>query len=95
MMKTDPRYWDCECEENYIHDKRVGTFCPRCRTRAQDQPDSRPEEIRALYNRRADDAGGVRTSHKKAPGRTHRGLIRGRGVEGAALGGQALRVLGC
>jgi hypothetical protein len=75
-MKTDPRYWDCECEENFIHDNRVGTFCPRCRTRAQDQPDSRPEEVRAGYNRKSDDAVGERNSHKKAHGRIHRAGVR-------------------
>ena len=92
-MKTDPRYWDCECEENFIHDKRVGTFCPRCRQRAVDQPDSRPEEVRALYSRKSDDAAGTRTSHKKAPGRARREPARVRDSE-RLLGGQVLRALG-
>lgn len=41
---TTPLYWDCECEENYIHPK-TETSCPICRTVASDQPDSLVDEV--------------------------------------------------
>ena len=44
---TDPRFWDCECAEVYIHSKSIDTYCPLCKA---DQfhdvhPDARVLEI--------------------------------------------------
>jgi len=43
-MPTDPRYWDCECDTNYMHPKSEPS-CPECNTRSEDQPDSRINEL--------------------------------------------------
>ncbi len=43
-MKTDPRFWDCECPENYIHPKSE-TSCLECNANSDDQPDSMIAEI--------------------------------------------------
>ncbi len=45
-QETDPKYWDCECKDQYIHSKKEG-LCILCGTRREDQPDSRISE---LYN---------------------------------------------
>jgi len=42
---TDDAYWDCECRTRYIHRKDVSDHCNICGACAEDQPDSRPEEI--------------------------------------------------
>jgi len=42
---TDPNYWDCECEEKYIHHKSARKECTKCGTFHEDQPDSRVDEI--------------------------------------------------
>lgn len=42
--KTDPRFWDCECKENYIIPKSI-TYCWRCCTSHDEQPDSRVNEL--------------------------------------------------
>ena len=42
---TDPNYWDCECEDKYIHHKSARKECPKCGTFQEDQPDSRVNEI--------------------------------------------------
>jgi hypothetical protein len=41
---TDPRYWECECEHNYIHNK-TADICPLCETHQDDQPDARIHEL--------------------------------------------------
>jgi hypothetical protein len=41
---TTPEYWDCECEENYIHPKSQKK-CHICNTFSKDQPDSRISEV--------------------------------------------------
>ena len=28
VVATDPNYWDCDCDENYIHKKSVSLSCP-------------------------------------------------------------------
>jgi len=43
-IKTNPNYWDCECKHNYIHLKSE-TKCIHCGALANDQPDSRQNEI--------------------------------------------------
>lgn len=37
-------FWDCECEENFIHQKSV-PICDICNSHQEEQPDSRLEEI--------------------------------------------------
>ena len=43
---TDTRFWDCECDEYYIHVKLGAGVCGTCGTKGKDQPDSRTSEIR-------------------------------------------------
>jgi len=42
--RTTSLFWDCECEENYIHPKD-DALCPRCNTYRDDQPDSMVSEV--------------------------------------------------
>ena len=35
--------WDCECREDYIHS--ADSYCPRCDTGADTQPDARKAEV--------------------------------------------------
>jgi len=41
---TTPLFWDCECEQEYIHPAFVES-CPACGANRAEQPDSRLEEI--------------------------------------------------
>lgn len=45
---TNDNYWDCECEENYIHSKEF-TYCPKCNSVPFEMPDSREGEIKYGY----------------------------------------------
>lgn len=45
-IKTTEKYWDCECEKNFIHPK-IQTECPICGAVAEEQPDSRVNEVLA------------------------------------------------
>ena len=42
---TNQAYWDCECDEDYIHKKTEQKRCTKCDTFHEDQPDSRQHEI--------------------------------------------------
>ena len=42
---TTPEYWDCECTDNYIHDKSTTSVCPYCEAEQENQPDSRLDEV--------------------------------------------------
>ena len=45
-IMTHPEFWDCECEEDYIHPKeRDGGQCRRCGAYEADQPDSLIKEV--------------------------------------------------
>lgn len=45
-IQTNDRYWDCECETEYIHRKQVRLTCPRCGASESDgMPDSRVFEV--------------------------------------------------
>lgn len=46
---TTPLYWDCECEEDYIHPK-TESKCPVCGHFAEEQPDSRKVEVLAMLS---------------------------------------------
>ena len=45
LAQTNPDYWDCECEANYIHKKADRLACHRCGATQDEQPDSRVSEI--------------------------------------------------
>ncbi len=47
-MKTDDRFWDCECEHDYIHSK-AGAHCCACGATASEQPDSRVDEVFKMH----------------------------------------------
>jgi hypothetical protein len=44
MIETNPDYWDCECDDNYIHKKADQLECSRCGATEEEQPDSRVNE---------------------------------------------------
>jgi Zn finger protein HypA/HybF involved in hydrogenase expression len=44
-IETDPRYWDCECEDKYIHPKS-DKKCKKCGAHQDDMPDSRVDEVK-------------------------------------------------
>lgn len=48
-FNTNPDYWDCECNDSYIHKKESGNYCLNCRKMAEDQPDSIEDEIKLNY----------------------------------------------
>lgn len=41
---TTEKYWDCECERNYIHSSSE-TVCPKCGAHRDEQPDSIVAEV--------------------------------------------------
>jgi hypothetical protein len=43
IIKT-PLFWDCKCEEDYIH-PAYDEFCYRCHFRRDESPDSRAPEV--------------------------------------------------
>ena len=44
QFSTTEYFWDCECEENYIHPKSV-LVCPRCGAISDERPDSLTNEV--------------------------------------------------
>lgn len=44
---TTPDFWDCECEENFIHPVYEES-CPKCGHSREEQPDSRVNEVSAM-----------------------------------------------
>ena len=42
--QLNPAYWDCQCENHFIQERRV-PFCPLCNTSRDDMPDSRQNEV--------------------------------------------------
>lgn len=50
-IRTNPEYWDCECEDKFIHNKKAfGLFCSECKSHEEEMPDSRVNEIKHLYH---------------------------------------------
>ena len=47
-QETHPDYWDCECEKNYIHSRKMSS-CVYCGASACDQPDSHISELYAMH----------------------------------------------
>jgi hypothetical protein len=45
VIKTSVHFWDCNCENNYIHSK-FETYCKTCGALCEEQPDSRIDEIK-------------------------------------------------
>ena len=43
-IELTDKYWDCECEKDYIH-LRLQESCPICKAESEDQPDSRVPEV--------------------------------------------------
>ena len=44
MSLTD-QYWDCLCDENYIHSAKSDSECPSCGAHWDTSPNSRVEEV--------------------------------------------------
>jgi len=42
---THDHYWDCECDDNYIHSKSDAKYCASCDSYVEDQPDSHFMEV--------------------------------------------------
>lgn len=42
--ETDPNFWDCDCQRNFVHSK-LETFCRVCGCCQHQQPDSRTHEV--------------------------------------------------
>lgn len=55
-MKTDPRFWDCECPENYIHPKSEAS-CLECNANSDDQPDTMIADLYRIDYRFRDPSG--------------------------------------
>lgn len=47
---TTDKYWDCECEKDYIHPKSQD-ICSRCGVNKDEMPDSRVDEVEALLGK--------------------------------------------
>ena len=54
MIELNENYWDCECEEDYIHKTSEDRYCPKCDCISVEQPDSRQNEIDALIAKNYD-----------------------------------------
>lgn len=42
---TTPNYWECECDDKYIHDKDDATMCFKCNSNEEDYPDARLHDV--------------------------------------------------
>ena len=49
MTETNPFFWDCECDKEYIHRKSNCTHCDDCGADAENQPDSIHSEVLEHY----------------------------------------------
>jgi|TARA_R110000744_G_scaffold3963_2_gene14662 hypothetical protein len=47
-IETNPDFWDCECEFDYIHNKGITLSCLICNTSHAEQPDSREIEVQLM-----------------------------------------------
>lgn len=41
-------FWDCECEDDFIHQKEMLSVCPKCGAEEENQPDSLALEVEIL-----------------------------------------------
>ena len=56
--RTDPRYWQCHCEDHYIRDKHVVLHCDGCGMDSDECPDALVADIVDLFwklSRRLED----------------------------------------
>ena len=42
---THPAFWDCNCDEDYIHIKSESLHCDKCGAEEDDMPDSHTTEV--------------------------------------------------
>lgn len=42
---TTPNYWECDCEDKYIHDKDASLMCFQCNSNEEDYPDARLHDV--------------------------------------------------
>jgi len=49
---TTPAFWDCACQENYIH-PRNESWCSRCGAKQEDRPDARLNEVKEMLYAKA------------------------------------------
>ena len=47
-VETNPNYWDCECETNFIHAKSKTLACSLCGMTEDESPDFRVNEIKGM-----------------------------------------------
>jgi len=59
---TDPRFWDCECIDQYIHSENESR-CNTCGAYREDQPDTRISELYGMHYKN------IKEQHEKR--RTH------------------------
>lgn len=45
---TSSLFWDCECENDYIHEKSIELACSICGANDEDMPDAHADEILIL-----------------------------------------------
>lgn len=48
-VSTTDKYWDCECDEDYIHAKSDTLMCVKCGAVAWESSDSMKSEVRRLF----------------------------------------------
>ena len=48
-VRTHDDYWDCDCEENYIHIKLKSYRCGICESTEDESPDSRVNEVAGYF----------------------------------------------
>lgn len=49
-----PDFWDCECENNFIH-RKAESFCKICQRFAEEQPESRANEVKKFLESEYND----------------------------------------
>lgn len=49
---TNDNFWDCECVDDYIHDKKKELTCKVCGALEENQPDSDEAEILVHFSLR-------------------------------------------
>lgn len=47
--KLNNHYWDCECEQDYIHEKSKLLYCHKCGYAQDEAPDSHADEVTKYF----------------------------------------------
>ena len=42
---TTPNYWECDCDDKYIHDKDTALMCFKCNSNEEDYADARLHDV--------------------------------------------------